>query len=76
VAGLVVVHRRRPIPLVPDELHLPAIEEEDVPSSGIVVISTGIHALLRSELDVVVMDDGRTTSYPSSQGHMDASWGE
>jgi hypothetical protein len=52
-ASLIVVHGRRPIPLVPGELHLPAIGEEGVPSCGVVGILAGIHALLEGEHDVV-----------------------
>jgi len=67
-AFLVVVHRRWPVPLVPSELPLPPIDEEGVPGCVVVGVPAGIHPLLRRELDVVVVRDGRPASRALSYG--------
>lgn len=58
-AGLVEVRRRRAVLLMPGERPLTPIDEEGVPSRAVVGIPAGIPPLLRRELEVVVVRDGR-----------------
>jgi len=58
-AGLVEVRRTRAVLLVPGERLLTPFDEEGIPSWAIVWMPAGIHPLLRSELEVVVVRDGR-----------------
>ena len=58
-ADFVVVHRWRAITLVPGELPFPPISEEGIPGVVVVGIPLGIHPLLRCELVVEVVRDGR-----------------
>ena len=58
-AGLVEVRRRRAILLVPGERPLTPIDEEGVPSMLVIGMPAGIHPLLRREIAVVVVRDGR-----------------
>ena len=58
-AGLVEVRRTRAVLLVPGERLLTPFDEEGVLSWAIVWMPAGIHPLLRSELEVVVVRDGR-----------------
>ena len=62
-AGLVEVRRRRAVPLVPGERPLTPIDEEGVPSRAVVGMPAGIHPLLRHELEVVMVGDGRPTRH-------------
>src|SRR3954465_12200533 len=58
-AGFIVVHRWQAITLVPDELPFLPISEEGIPGVVVVWIPLGIHPLLRRELVVEVVFDGR-----------------
>src|SRR3954469_19345934 len=55
----VVVHRWRAITLVPGEIPFTPISEEDILGVVVVGIPLGIHPLLRRELVVEVVCDGR-----------------
>src|SRR3954463_3584538 len=82
-AGFVVVHRWRAITLVPGELPFPPISKEGIPGVVVVGIPLGIHPLLRRELVVEVVCDGRLACgtlrdrrdrNPSSAQHPAGGW--
>ena len=57
--GFVVVHRGRAVTLVPGELSSSPVSKKGIPGVIVVRIPLGIHPLLRRELVVEVVCDGR-----------------
>ena len=53
------VPRRQTVLLIPGERPLTPIDEEGVPSMLVIGMPAGIHPLLRREVEVVVVRDGR-----------------